>query len=150
MNRPTAALGGGVAGTAVLSLLLLLLEVETRSVIGIFDVIARFVRMPGSPAVGFVVFLAAGVVAWPLLFVALERYLPGGPDPARRGLVFATALWVAFVVLGRGDIHGHLLIVYVAFTLLAHLAYGFALGAVYAWLTGRTHRRSASRPVPDE
>jgi len=138
MNRPLAAVVGGAVGTTVLSLLLLLLEVETRSAVRIFAVIARFAGVPGQHAVGFVIFLFAGVVAWPLLFVALERYIPRGPDPAARGVVFAAFLWVAFVLTGRGDVSGPLLLVFAAYTLIAHLAYGFTLGAVYARLTGMT------------
>ncbi|MFC6730433.1 DUF6789 family protein, partial [Natronoarchaeum mannanilyticum] len=137
MNRPASAIAGGVAGTAVLLLLLLLLEVETRSAIPVFEVIARFVGTPGNQTVGFVLFAIAGVVAWPLLFLALEPRIPRGPDPASRGVVLGTALWLAFVVTGRGEISGALLIIYAAFTLLAHWAYGFTLGAVYGRLLER-------------
>jgi len=137
MNRPASAIAGGVAGTTLLSLLLLLLEVETRSAIQVFDVIARFVGTPGNTTVGFALFVVAGVVAWPLLFVALEPRLPRGPDPAARGVVLGTILWIAFVVTGRGDINGALLVIFSAFSLFAHWAYGFALGAVYGRLLDR-------------
>lgn len=135
-RKVAGALAGGVAGVAVMSLLLLLLEVETRSAIGIFAVIARFVRLPGELAVGFLVFVLAGAVAWPLLFAAVEPAIPVGSDPAARGAAFAVVFWLVFVVTGRGDLGGPLLVVYAAFTLLAHLAYGFTLGAVYARFTG--------------
>lgn len=131
MRRLLNAVLGGLVGTTVLSTLLLLLEVETRSRIGVFAAVARFVGMPGNTALGFVVFAVAGTVAWPVLFVALGDRLPGGDDPAVRGLVFGTVLWVAFLLLGRGDLSGVLLVVYAAFTLVAHLAYGYTLGAVY-------------------
>lgn len=134
MNRPFSAIAGGVAGTAVLSLLMILTEVQTRSQIEIFEVIARFVGLPGRIVIGFALFVVAGVFAWPLLFVALEPYIPRGPDPAARGLVFAFVLWIAFVITGRGEIDWPLLVVYAGLTLLAHLAYGFTLGAVYAFL----------------
>lgn len=145
MNRLASAIAGGVAGTAVLSLLLVLLEAQTRSAIPLFPVIARFVGTPGRPAVGFVLFAVAGSVAWPLLFVALEPYLPRGPDPASRGVAFATVLWIAFVVTGRGDIDGPVLVIYVSYTLFAHWAYGFTLGAVYDRMLDRPHRSSAGR-----
>ena len=141
MNRVASVVAGGVAATAVMTLMLLLLEVETRSALGIFYVIARFVGTPDSPAAGFAVFVAAGVVAWPLLFLALEPYLPRGPDPGARGVVFGAVLWLPFVVLGRGDISGPLLVLYVGFTLLAHVAYGFTLGAVYGRLYGHAGER---------
>jgi len=144
MNRPASAIAGGVAGTTVLLLLLMLLEVETRSAIPVFEVIARFVGTPGDQAVGFVLFTIAGVVAWPLLFVALEPRIPRGPDPASRGVVLGTVLWLAFVVTGRGEIGGSLLIIYAAFTLLAHWAYGFTLGAVYGRLLERPDAEAAS------
>ncbi|MHB9287730.1 DUF6789 family protein [Halobacteriales archaeon Cl-PHB] len=129
MRRPANAVAGGVAGTAVLSLLLLFLEVETREALGVFEAIARFVGMPGQLALGFVVFVAAGVLAWPLLFLAVADYIPKD-DPAAAGLVFGLVLWIPFAVIGRGDLTGPGLFIYVSFTLLAHLAYGFVLGAV--------------------
>jgi hypothetical protein len=134
MNRPFSAISGGIAGTAVLSLLMIFLEVQTRSQIEIFHVIARFVGLPDHLVIGFALFVAAGILAWPLLFIALEPYIPRGPDPAARGVVFAFVLWVAFAITGRGSIGWPLIIIYVGLTLLAHLAYGFTLGAVYARL----------------
>ncbi|WP_101295484.1 DUF6789 family protein [Halegenticoccus soli] len=141
MNRPFSAIAGGVAGISLMSVLLLLLEVETREAIGLFAAVARFVGMPGNLFLGFVIFLLAGAVAWPLLFLALEDYLPGGPDPATRGMAFASILWIAFVVAGRGDISGALFVVYAGLTLVAHLAYGFTLGAVYARLSSGDESR---------
>lgn len=146
MNRPLSAIAGGVAGTAVMTLLLLLLEVQTREAIPVFDVIARFVGTPGNQTVGFVLFALAGAVAWPLLFVAVEPYLPRGPDPAARGAVLGAILWVAFVVTGRGDIGGPLLVIYAAYTLFAHLIYGFVLGAVYGRLLDRPAEGAGPAP----
>lgn len=133
VSRAWNALGGGIAGTAVLSLLLLLLEVETRSALGVFAAIARFARVPNDPAIGVAIFVAAGIVAWPLVFVAVERWIPLG-DVATRGMAFALVLWLAFVLLSGGVESGT--VVFLPFTLLAHLAYGFTLGAVYARLEG--------------
>lgn len=134
MNRFPSAIGGGIAATAAMSLVLLMVEVETRSVMEIFSVIARFIGTPGDPAVGFVLYALAGTIAWPLLFLALEPYLPRGPDPAARGVVFASILWIPFVITGRGDIGGPLLVFFGAYTLFAHWLYGFTLGAVYGRL----------------
>lgn len=150
MNRYASAVGGGALGTAVMLLLLILLEAETRSAIRIFDVIARFVGTPDDATVGILVFGLVGVVVWPLLFVLLESYLPRGPDPAARGVVFATVLWLAFVVTGRGDIDGPLLVIYVAYTLFAHWAYGFALGAVYGRLIDRSRDPAGANSAPDK
>lgn len=136
MNRVGGAVAGGVAGTALMSLVFVLMEVQTRYVLLIFDVIARFVRQPGNPYIGFLLFAVAGTVVWPLVFVALEDYIPRGPDPAVRGMVFAAALWVPFVITGRGNLAWPTVLLYATFTLFAHLVYGFTLGAVYASLSG--------------
>jgi hypothetical protein len=147
MKRPLAAVGGGIAGTAALTLLLLLFEVETRSRIGMFEVVARFVGVPGNASVGFLLFVAAGTLAWPLVFVAVEQSLPGD-DPAMKGMGLGVLLWVAFVLLGRGDLSGPIVIAFAGLTLVAHLAYGYILGAVYSRLTGTTptHGGSSDRP----
>ncbi|WP_245779469.1 DUF6789 family protein [Halostagnicola kamekurae] len=137
MNRFGHVIAAGVSATAVMSLLLLLLEVQTRSEMNLFSVIARFIGTPNDPTVGFVLFAVAGSVGWPLLFLALEPYLPFGPDPAARGVVFASILWIPFVVAGRGNVDGPLLVLFGAYTLFAHWAYGFTLGAVYARLSSR-------------
>jgi hypothetical protein len=134
MDRVPSVVAGGIAGTAVLTLSLLLLEVQTREQIRMFDVIARFVGLPEQTTVGFVLFIVAGVLAWPLLFLAVEGYLPFGPDPAARGAVMAVALWIAFAYAGRGTLSGPLLLIYAGYTFFAHIAYGFILGAVYAHL----------------
>ncbi|XVH30470.1 DUF6789 family protein [Haloferacaceae archaeon DSL9] len=149
MKRIGSAIAGGVAGMAVMSLLLLLLEVETREQIGVFDAVARFVGMPGNTFLGFVFFLAAGCLAWPLLFLALESMVPIR-DRATKGMLFATVLWIAFVITGRGDLSGPLLLIYAVFTLISHLAYGFTLGAVYNRLLGPDRTASdqpATRPT---
>lgn len=133
MSRFSDALGAGIAGTAVLSLLLLLLEVETRSAIGIFDAIARFARFPDDVGVGVAIFVAAGIVAWPLLFLAVEGWIPLD-DVATRGMAFAVPLWFAFVIVSGGVDSGA--VIFLPFTLLAHLAYGFTMGMVYGMLAG--------------
>lgn len=136
MNRPLAAIGGGLVGTVALSLLLLLFEVETRSRIRMFDAVARFVGVPGNTSVGFLLFVVAGVVAWPLLFAVVQPSLPGD-DPALQGMGLGILLWIAFVLLGRGDLSGPIILAFAGLTLMAHLAYGFFLGSAYARFTGR-------------
>jgi hypothetical protein len=148
MKRPFAAVAGGTAGTAVLTLLLLLFEVETRSQIGMFEVVARFVGVPGNATVGFVLFVFAGVFVWPLLLVGVEEWIPGD-DPGLKGMAFGVVLWVAFVLLGRGTMGGPLLLAFGGLTLLAHLAYGFVSGAIYASLTGTTPTRGGSAEQRD-
>ena len=133
-NRTRQVLGavaGGVAGMAAMSIVFALLEVETRYEVGIFAGIARFAMVPGNLALGFLVFVFFGAVVWPLLFVLVEERIPRGPDPARRGMVFATLLWVLFMLAAAGDVTGATLLIYGGLTLVGHLAYGFILGAVY-------------------
>jgi hypothetical protein len=136
MHRILSAFVAGLVATVVMSLALAIFEVESRFAIGIFAAIARFVRVPGNLVLGFVVYALAGIVAWPLLFVSLKPYVPLELDAAVAGMLLAVPLWAAFAVVGRGDVGGPLLFLYLAFTLLAHLTYGFTLGAVYSSLAG--------------
>ncbi|WP_136715499.1 DUF6789 family protein [Halorientalis salina] len=131
MNRPASAILGGAVGTTVMSVMLAIMEVEARGVMGLFDAIARFARVPGNQFLGFVVYAVVGVVVWPLLFLGLERYVGPERDSAVTGMGMGLLLWFGFAVIGRGEVGGVLLMVYLVFTLLAHLAYGFTLGAVY-------------------
>lgn len=132
MNRAVAAVAAGAVGTMVMSAALAIFEVQTRYAIGIFAAIARFVRVPDNLFAGFAVYVLVGTVAWPLLFVSLKPYVPLDLDPAVAGMLFALPLWIAFAIVGRGDVTGAIVVLFVAFTLIAHLVYGFVLGAVYA------------------
>jgi hypothetical protein len=130
VNRIAGGILGGATGISVMSLVFLMLEVETREQVQAFDAVARYVGMPGNTFIGFVIFAFVGTVIWPLLFVAIEPSMPFD-DPPSNGMILGSVLWIAFFVLGRGDISGPLLAVFAGFTLLAHLAYGFLLGAFY-------------------
>lgn len=137
MNRFLRAIGAGAAATAVMMAIFLFTEVQTRSRLDAPNAIARFVGLPEQPIVGFVIFAAVGVFVWPIVFVAIEEYLaslPGGRDVAIRGVIFGLALWVAFLVLGTGELTWPFVLLYLLFTLLGHLAYGFTLGVIYQQL----------------
>ena len=134
MNRALRAVGGGVVGTVVMTFFLLILDTQARGAVSVSSVIARFVGVPGRPLLALLLFAAVLLLGWPLVFAVVERSLPGGSDSASRGVVFAAVIWVAFVVVGRGDVSGPILVIYVGFSLIAHLAYGFTLGAVYGRL----------------
>ena len=134
MNKPLSAVIGGFVGTAAMSVILTILELEVRYGLGVFDTIARFVRVPGDPVLGFAIYVLVGTFGWPLLFLSLERYVPLALDPAVAGTLLGTVLWLGFAVIGRGDLGGAVLLVYLAATLVAHLVYGFSMGAVYAEL----------------
>jgi hypothetical protein len=146
MRRYLDAVVGGAVGVIVMLLLLVLLETETRSAIEVFPVIARYVGTPETVTIGVAFLLIVGAFVWPVLFVLLEPAIPRGPDPAARGVVFATVLWIVFFVVGRREIDGALLIVFAAYSLFAHWAYGFILGAIYGRLADR--ERSARQEAP--
>jgi len=130
MNRIIGGILGGATGIAVMSVIFLMLEVETREQVQAFDAVARYVGMPGSTTLGFVIFAFVGTFIWPLLFVAIEPYLLFEDSPSN-GMTLGAILWIAFFVLGRGDLMGPLLVIFGGFSLAAHLAYGFVLGALY-------------------
>lgn len=134
MNRFLRAIGAGAAATTVMMLIFLFSQVQTRSQLGAPEAIARFVGLPDQHVVGFVVFAAAGVLVWPVVFVFARRLLvelPGGNDVAVQGMLFGLVLWVAFLVLGTGQLTWPFVLLYLFFTLVGHLAYGFVLGFAY-------------------
>jgi len=147
VNRIAGGILGGATGISVMSVVFLMLEVETREQVQAFDAVARYVGMPGNTFIGFIIFAAVGTIIWPLLFVAIEPSLPF-EDPPSIGMILGSVLWIAFFVLGRGDISGPLLAVFAGFTLLAHLAYGFLLGAFYNRF-GDAVGSTPNRPEPD-
>ncbi|MEA1932278.1 MAG: DUF6789 family protein [Euryarchaeota archaeon] len=142
MNRIAGGILGGATGISVMSVVFLMLEVETREQVRAFDAVARYVGMPGNTFIGFITFAFVGTVIWPLLFVAIEPYFPFDDSPSN-GMILGAVLWIAFFILGRGDITGPLLAVFAGFTLLAHLAYGFLLGAFYDRFS------DSAEPTPD-
>ena len=149
MHRALRAIAGGAAGTAVMLVILLIGEAQTRYLMGTPAAIARFVGTPGRLYVGLLLFVAAGILLWPLLFVAVTRFrpIPEEGDAAVRGMAFAVVLWIAFVILGSGDLGGAIFVLYLVFTLLAHLAYGFTLGAVFARLAETDVDRGTGAPA---
>ncbi len=136
MHRALRAVGGGVVGTLVLGFFLLVLDTQARGALSVAGVVGRFLGISGRPVLAIALFAVLTAVGWPLLFVAVEEYLPFGPDPAARAVVFAGVIGVVFVAVGRGAIVGPILVIYTGFSLLAHLAYGFVLGSVYGRLAG--------------
>lgn len=92
--------------------------------------------MINAPAVlGLVPFVGAGAVLWPLLYTVFGFRLPGaGSSLAVSAIVMALVFWVAFTVgfsqqLGRDGFAS-----FVVVGLIAHLAYGAALGTTYRQL----------------
>jgi hypothetical protein len=134
VNRPIRAIAAGAAATTAMMVILLVAQVQTRAQLGAPEAIARFAGVPGRTYVGLAIFVAAGVLVWPIVFAVVEDYLaglPGGRDAAIRGVAFGLVLWVAFLVLGTGDLTWPFVLLYLLFTLIGHLAYGFTLSVVY-------------------
>lgn len=127
----------------------LLIEVQTRARLALFEALARFVGLPDRLVLGFLVFAFFGVVVWPLVFVVVDPHLLPEDDSAVSGMVFATILWVGFVLIGTAEIVPILLPFYAAVTLVAHLVYGFTLGLVYGWtpLASDTDARALGQEV---
>lgn len=143
MHKVLRAITAGIASTTVMIVTLLVIDVETRSKLSLFGALARFFGMPGQVGRGLLVFLFFGIVVWPLLFALIHPYLPPKRDPAVKGMVLATILWIGFVLIGTAQIDVILVLFYLIVTLLTHLAYGFTLGLVYGW-TGPTPAPNAT------
>lgn len=128
-------IAGGVAGTIVMAVVLLIGEAEARFELGISGALARYAGVPELYVVGLLVFFGFGMFVWPLVFLAVESYLarvPGGSDPAVRGMAFSVPLWALYVFLASPFTGNELVIaLHIGFALFAHLLYGFTLGAVY-------------------
>lgn len=128
-------IAGGVAGTIVMAVVLLIGEAEARFELGISGALARYAGVPELYIVGLLVFFGFGMFVWPLVFLAVESWLarlPGGADPAVRGMAFSVPLWALYVFLASPFTGNQLVVaLHIGFALFAHLLYGFTLGAVY-------------------
>ncbi|WP_331236554.1 DUF6789 family protein [Natronorarus salvus] len=131
---------GGLVGTAMLTVVLLIAESIGAFSMEAFGSIARTAGLDAfGPAIvmGYLLFLAGGTVPWPLLFASLKEYLPGGSDPVK-GIVFGTVLWTGFALAFNPGFVGLTLVAYLVLTLVAHWAYGVGLGVVFEYLATRS------------
>ncbi|WP_254545211.1 DUF6789 family protein [Halomarina pelagica] len=133
---------GGFVGTALMTVVLLVAQGLGAFDTASFADLARLINLqavldPGLlQAVGYLIFLAGGMTAWPLLFASVEQYLPGA-TMARRGVSFGTVLWTGFVLAFYGGQTGTALYLYAGLTLVAHWVYGFGLGLVFTYFSTR-------------
>ena len=134
---------GGLVGTAAMTIGLFVastldaFDMQTFAILG--DLTGLAVLFPGNAlAVGYVIFLAGGMITWPLLFAATSPYLPG-KNFAMKGLPYGFVLWTGFVLAFAEGIGGGpvILALNAVLTLLSHFAYGFTLGAVFDYLSDR-------------
>jgi hypothetical protein len=136
LARALAGIAGGVAGTMLMTGVLFLVNATLSPGIDVFGTLAELAGVGNEPALGLGLFFGAGAFAWPLLFVTLGAYLPSATRP-RQGIVFAAILWTGFVVAFYSRYAGLDLVVFLAFSVVTHLAYGWVLGFVSARLTGQ-------------
>ena len=120
---------GGVAGTAAMTMMMMLIA----PMMGVhMDIAASLAWM-----VGMVIHLTMGILIYPLVYgILLRRYLPG--SALVRGLIWGSILWMMMEVavmpmLGAGvfGINGPGMMGAVA-ALMAHLVYGGLLGWIAA------------------
>ena len=147
MHRILRATGSGVIATTVMIFALLIIDVETRSKLSLFEALARFFGVSGHVGLGVILFLVFGILVWPVVFVYVNGYLPPENDPAVKGMLFATVLWIAFILIGSAQMDVILVLFYLVVTLLAHLAYGFTLGLLYGWTEPTPTARPANSGV---
>jgi hypothetical protein len=133
---------GGFAGTALMTVVFLVASTlggfqltsfaTTAELIGAGAVFGPDLLVP----IGYVIFLGGGMTTWPLLFASLGEYLPG-EKYAHKGVFYGFVLWTGFVLAFYTGYTGFALGVYLVATLLGHLGYGFALGAIFDYLGSR-------------
>jgi len=135
-RNASRAAAGGFVGT-----LLMTGGIGTAIVIGVLDPaafgeISELVGLPKDPVIGAVLFLVAGTVQWPLLFLAFQEYLPGRML-FETGLVFATLMATGFSVAFYSDQQGLALVGYLTFVFVAHWTYGLGLSVTFQYLKSR-------------
>lgn len=135
LERAVAGIAGGIVGTMLMTGVLFILNATVTPDLDVFGTLAELAGVGGSPVVGLALFVGAGMFAWPLLFVTLGAFLPGDTKP-QQGIVFAAVLWLGFITAFYARYTGFDLVVFIVFSIVTHLAYGWVLGFVSARLTG--------------
>lgn len=127
LRYTAGALVGGFVGTVLMTVVFAATSTLYGPELSVYETLADLAGVATTDVVGFVLFAGAGVVAWPLMFAALGPYLPV-ESAVVRGIVFATSLWLGFLVGFAPDYAGTDLLVFVVFSGVAHLVYGALLG----------------------
>lgn len=134
----------GLAATAILSAVMLAKNAvgmlpDINAIALLADIAHDLIRLPEMPAIGWVLHVLIGGLAWGFLFVILEPWLPGGRHTWIKGASFSLLAWVAmmlvFMPLAGASIFGlGLGAAAPVATLALHLIYGAVLGIVYRLL----------------
>jgi hypothetical protein len=130
---------GGLVGTAMMAVVFLIAQSLGAFSLSDFAILTELLGLQGYvPAVlfGYVMFLGGGMFPWPLLFASLKMYLPGESSPVS-GMFFGAAMWTGFVLAFYTGQSGLELVLYAVLTLVAHVVYGFGLGAVFDYFANR-------------
>lgn len=132
---------GGLVGTVVLTVGLLVAESFGAFDMGAFAIIAELAGATllfesNLPSVGYLIFLLGGMTVWPLLLASIGMYLPGDRF-ALKGIPLGVIIWTGFAPAFYSGQSGLLLAVYAVVTFFAHVFYGFTLGAVLDYFTNR-------------
>jgi len=131
----------GAVGVAGMTMVLLVAEtlggfrMESLAMLGEMTGIQAILPQYAT-LIGYLLFLAGGMVTWPLLFASIGHYMPGDTSP-KQGLFLGFVLWTGFVLAFYAGYGGPQLAVYVVATLVGHLVYGFCLGAVLDYFGNR-------------
>ena len=130
---------GGLVGTAMMTVVFLIAQSVGAFALTDFAILTELLGLGAYvPPVlfGYALFLAGGMVPWPLLFASLLAYLPGESSPVS-GAVFGATMWTGFVLAFYSGQTGLTLVLYALLTLVAHVVYGVGLGAVFDYFENR-------------
>jgi len=130
---------GGLVGTAMMTVVFLIAQSLGAFDLTDFAIMTELVGLTEYvPPVlfGFFIFLGGGMFPWPLLFASLKAYLPDESTPVA-GCFFGAAMWTGFVLAFYTGQSGLELVLYAVLTLVAHVVYGFGLGAVFDYFATR-------------
>jgi hypothetical protein len=140
------AIGGGFAGTIVLTMLMYI----AAPMMGIpkMDIAAMLGSMLGGWTMGMVMHIVNGVVLFPLIY-ALVLFSKLRGTPATKGILWGVALWLVsglmvMPMMGAGffgTANGGMTAA--AASLLGHIAYGALLGAIAGGPARRTEEALA-------
>lgn len=136
MDDRVTALASGAFATAAMLATVSLAEVVAGYRVLVYRVFGGVVTIPET--LGLVVFVACGVLVWPIVFLTIGEKLAPGRE-AMHGVVLALVLWIAFFVALVPAFDVTEVFPFIAVSLLAHLVYGLVLGTAFERLGGE-HR----------